>query len=229
MIKKSKILSFNILLTLRGGITMQTKFNLRIFLILISLLMIISCAPTKFASQWNNDSYTGGHLKKVLVVGLSKNLYNRKLFEDVFTEKFKKKGTDAVPSYSVILTFKDLNKDTVLNQAEKLGVDTILVTQLLGVKEEYIHYEPLDYNPYKGTSAFSRHFAGSSKYAYANKSVTYTKMESVRLQTNLYQKETEELLWTSVTETFHPESVKEVIDSLSKAVMGSLRTNKLVR
>jgi hypothetical protein len=151
------------------------------------------------------------------------------MFEDVFTEKFKKKGTDAVPSYSVILTFKDLNKDAVLNEAEKLRIDTILVTELLGVKEEYIHYEPLDYDPYKGRGALSRHFAGSSKYAYANKPVSYTKMESVRLQTTLYQRETEELIWTSVTETFRPESVKEVIDSLSSAVMKSLRANKLVK
>jgi hypothetical protein len=54
-------------------------------------------------------------------------------------------------------------------------------------------------------------------------------MESVRLLTNLYQRETEELLWTAVTETLRPESVKEVIDSLSSAVMQSLRKNKLVK
>jgi hypothetical protein len=149
------------------------------------------------------------------------------MFEDVFTEKFKKKGIDAVPSYSVILIGKDLNKDSVLSEAERLGMNTILVTQLLGVKEEYVHYEPLDYDPYRGKTAFQRHFAGSSKYAHSP--VSYTKMESVRLQTTLYQRETEELIWTSVTETFRPESVKEVIDSLSSAIMKSLRANKLVK
>ena len=189
--------------------------------------MIISCAPTKFASVRKNESYTGGYLKNVLVVGVSENLHNRKMFEDVFTEKFKKKGIDAVPSYSVILIGKDLNKDSVLSEAERLGMNTILVTQLLGIKEEYVHYEPLDYDPYRGKTAFQRHFAGSSKYAHSP--VSYTKMESVRLQTTLYQRETEELIWTSVTETFRPESVKEVIDSLSSAIMKSLRANKLVK
>ncbi len=206
---------------------MQTKIVCR--LVLILSLLIISCAPKKFVRVWKNDSYSGGFLKGVLVVGVSDKIHNRKMFEDVFAEQFKKNGTHAVPSYSVILTFKDLTKDRVLNEAEKLGVDMILVTQLLGVKEEIVHYDPLDYDPYKGRSRFSRHFAGSSKYAYANKSVSYTKMESVRLQTTLYQRETEELLWTATTETFRPESVKEVIDSLSSTVMKSLRKNKLVK
>ncbi len=206
---------------------MQTKIVYR--LVLILSLLIISCAPTKFARVWKNDSYSGGFLKSVLVVGVSDNIHNRKMFEDVFAEQFKKNGTHAVPSYSVILLFKDLNKDTVLNEAEKLGINTILVTQLLGVKEEIVHYEPLGYDPYKGRGAFSRNFAGSSKYAYANKSVSYTKMESVRLQTTLYQRETEELIWTATTETFRPESVKEVIDSLCSKVMKNLRANKLIK
>jgi hypothetical protein len=149
------------------------------------------------------------------------------MFEDVFTEKFKKTGTDAVPSYSAILTFKDLNKDRVLNEAEKLGINTILVTQLLGVEEENVFYDPLDYDSHKGKYKFSSHFSGSAVYAHSP--VSYTKMESVRLLTNLYQRETEELLWTAVTETLRPESVKEVIDSLSSAVMQSLRKNKLVK
>ncbi len=207
---------------------MGIKNRLLNLFVLTSLLLMIACAPTKFASVWKNDSYTGGPLKSVLVVGVSENLKNRKMFEDVFTEKFKKTGTDAVPSYSVILIFKDLNKDRVLNEAEKLGIDTILVTQLLGVEEETVFYDPLDYDPYKGRAGhFGRHFAGASKYAHSQ--LTYTKMESVRLLTNLYQRETEELLWTSVTETLRPESVKEVIDSLSSAIMKSLRTNKLVK
>jgi hypothetical protein len=206
---------------------MRTKFNLYSFLILISLLLMIACAPTKFASVWKNDSYTGGLLKSVLVVGVSANLKNRVMFEDVFTEKFKEKGIAAVPSYTVILTFEGLSKDAVLNEAEKLGINTILVTQLLGVKEKYVHYEPLDYDPYRGRTAFQRHFSGPDQYAHS--SVTYTKMENVRLQTNLYQRETQELIWNSVTETLRPESVKEVIDSLSSVIMKNLRTNKLVR
>jgi hypothetical protein len=206
---------------------MRIKNRFLNLFVLTFLLLMIACAPTKFASVWKNDSYTGGPLKSVMVVGVSENLKNRKMFEDAFTEKFKKTGMDAVPSYSVILIYKDLNKDRVLKEAEKLGINTILVTQLLGVEEETVFYDPLDYDPYKGRDALGRHFAGASKYAHSQ--LTYTKMESVRLLTNLYQRETEELLWTSVTETLRPESVKEVIDSLSSAIMQNLRKNKLVR
>ena len=205
---------------------MQRIFNLPGLLVLISLVLMTSCAPTKFATVWKDEAYTGGHIKSVLVVGVAQNPFNRRLFEDIFTKQFKKKGIDAVPSYSVIPTHKGINKETVLSEAEKLGTSTILAANLLGVKEEYVHFDPLGYEPVRKANSFSTYFPAVTEYAHSP--VSYTKIENVRLQTNLYERETEKLVWYTVTETFRPESVQEVIDSLCSAVMKSLRENKLL-
>jgi len=206
---------------------MQRIFNLPGLLVLISLVLLTSCAPTKFASVGKDEVYTGGHIKSVLVVGVAQNPVNRRLFEDIFTKQFKKRGVDAYPSYSVIPTHESIKKEAVLSEAEKLGTSTILVTNLLGVKEEYVHYDPLNYRPSGHRHAFSAYFPAVAEYA--NSPSTYTKIENVRLATNLYERKTEKLIWYSVTETFRPESVKEVIDSLCSSVMNSLRSNKLIK
>ena len=158
---------------------MRILFKVFIPLIPIVLLLLSSCAPTKFVSVFKEDAYEGGNIKSVLVVGVTENQINRRLFEDTFTAQFKKKGVDAVASYTVIPTFNGLNKETVLSEAERLGVKTILATNLLGVQKEHIHFNPLDYDPVKKRHSFGSYFPAATEYAHSP--VSYTKIEQVRL------------------------------------------------
>lgn len=89
-----------------------------------------------------DSSYSGGYLKKILIVGVSAELKSRLMFENVFVEQFKKRGVDATASHKGIILDKDLTKERILREAEKLDADAILVTFLLGVKEEYLHTTP---------------------------------------------------------------------------------------
>jgi hypothetical protein len=173
-------------------------------------------------SVWNDSAYTGGALKKVMVVGLSDNLRNRKMFEEVFAKAFKDNGIEAIPSFSLILLAKDLNRDTIKDEANRRGIDAILVTHLSDIKEEKVHYEPLDYELY-----FYRYYRKVKQYDYAPQS--YTQIKDVRMKSNLYATKTEKLIWSANSETIDPKSVNEVISSLCKAVLESLRSHKLIK
>ena len=213
--------------TLSGGSSMRFKINLFGLILFVSIWLLIACASTKLVSVWKDDAYKGGVIKSVMVVGVTENHVNRRMFEDKFTERFKKWGIDAVPSYSVIPTYTGLSRAAVLSEAEKQVISAILATNLLKVKEETIKFEPLDYEPVKSRHYFGSYFPAATQYAHTP--VSYKKVESVRLQTNLYERDTEKLIWSTVTETFRPESVKEVIDSLCMEVMQSMRKNGLVK
>ena len=181
-----------------------------------ALFLVLSCASTEFSSVSKDDSYGGEPLKKVLVIGVFEQLRYRKIFEDVFSDAFQKRGVEAIQSYRVILSKIDFQEEKVLYEAEKLGVDAILVTHYLGVKEKYIHYDPLNYQHF--------HYV----WEYAGEPVTYTKIESVRLVTNIYDGKGETRLWSAVSETVRPETEKEIVVSLSNAVMRKLRSEKLI-
>ena len=198
--------------------------SFRLLGVLILLTLSIACATTKMQSVSMDSSYSGGYLKKILIVGVSAELKSRLMFENVFVEQFKKRGVDATASHKVILLDKDLTKERILREAEKLDADAILVTFLLGVKEEYLQYDPANL---KRATLFKPSW--DSVNAYASAPVTYTKTESVRLSTNIYERKSEKLIWNAITETVRPESVKEVIDSLCGAVLKSARENKLIQ
>ena len=189
---------------------------------LLILLVTTSCTTTKLNSVWKDSAYTGGALKKVMVVGVSDNLRNRKMFEEVFAKAFKDNGLDAIPSFSVILLAKDLKTDAIKDEAERRGIDAILVTHLSDIKEEEVHYEPLDYEIY-----FYQYYRKVRQYDYAPQS--YTQIKDVQMKSNLYDVKTEKLIWSASSETIDPKSVNEVIDSLCKAVLESLRSHKLIK
>lgn len=96
----------------------------------IFLLLLTACTSTKLTGIYKDKSYTGGYLKSVLVVGVSDNVKNRRLFEDTFTEQFKRVGIEAISSAVIIPKDKKLDKDTIKKSAESQGFETVLVTHL---------------------------------------------------------------------------------------------------
>ena len=201
---------------------MKSRPKIFFSLPLIILIVTTSCATTKLTSVWKDSAYTGGVLEKVMVVGLSDNLRNRKMFEEVFVKEFKDNGIEAIPSFSAILLAKDLNRDTIKDEAERRAIDAILVTHLSDIKEKEVPYEPLDYE-----ISFYRYYRKVKQYDHAPQS--YTQVKDVRMKNNLYEAKTEKLIWSASSESVNPESVNEVISSLCKAVLENLRSHKLIK
>jgi len=50
-----------------------------------------------------------------------------------------------------------------------------------------------------------------------------------RLNTNLYNRETEKLIWTASSEIVDPKSVKDVVGTLSNLLVRDLRDKKLIK
>ena len=190
--------------------------KLLVFLLVVSFLP--ACAVTKFQSITVDETYTGGPIKKILIVGAENERRSRLMFEKIFAEEFGKRGVEAVASHKVIIPSKDLTKERILREAANLGVDAILVTFVIGVKEEYLTYDPA--NVQQSTRA---KLNWNWVNTYASEPVTYTKTESVRLSTNIFERNTEKLVWNGISETMQMESVKELIDSLCKAVLKDIR------
>lgn len=205
----------------------QIKFVLTI-LVIISVFVLIACAPTKLTEVYKDSAYTGGTLKSVMVVGVADNLRKRKMFEEFFVEQFRINGVNAFSSAAVIPLKKELNKDTIKSQAEKLGVDAVLVTHLAGVEEKEDYVPPVNtYVPAPHSQHLGR--AYPRVYGYVHEPGYYVTHKYVRLENNLYEIKTGTLIWSSASETINPESANEVIESLCKVVMKSLRDNGLIK
>ncbi|MBW1841189.1 MAG: hypothetical protein JRF27_01125 [Deltaproteobacteria bacterium] len=214
---------------------MNNTFKLSSSAVLFFIFILTACTPTKLIDAKKDDAYTGGPLKSVMVLGIADNIRNREMFEKAFAKQFNIEGVEATTSLDAIPRDVKLDKDNVDSHkdiikaaAVKQGMDAILITHLVGVEEKEVYHPPM-YDPFVVSGV--RDF-GSLYYTNYHATYTpehYTKHEYVRLESNLYDVETEQLIWTAASETVDPKSVDETIDTLCKAVIKNLRKNNLIQ
>lgn len=190
------------------------------------LLMMTSCSTTALDSVWKDPHYQGGKLEKVLVIGVAKQQTNRRLFEDLFVAQLKTYGTDALASYTIIPSEEKLDKASVQSKIETLGVGAVLVTRLVDIKKER------DFVPTSGypTSYYKNDWYRGYTRSYGSIDVPgyYAQYEVVTLETNIYDTQTEKLIWSGLSDTVLEDSVKVAIESVIKAIIKKLSDDQLI-
>jgi len=196
-------------------------------LAILMVFLLSSCSTTtKSISSWKDSAYTGGYLNNVMVVGVSDKVNNRTMFEDLFAKLLERNGVKAVSAIAVTPPSKKLDKEMIKAEAKKRGIETVFVTHLIGVKEKSVyHPPPVGANPHYGSFGTYYH----SVYSYTHYPGYYTKHEYLQLESSVYEVATEKLIWSFRSDTIDAKSVKEVVDSLGKAVMKNLRKDKLLK
>jgi len=191
-------------------------------------LLLTACAGTKFLSIWRDSTYSGGILKKIMIVGVSDKLSHRRIFEDELVKQFKNHGTEAISSATQIPTMKELNESAIKESARKLNADAVLVTHLEGVSEKTVYHPPVhDYSANPNYNRFGFYYRSLHPHVYTPGYVATYKY--VRLENKLYETASEKLLWAATSETFDPDTVNSVVESLAAIVIKSLKENGLIR
>lgn len=210
----------------------MSRFNLqmsKVVLLFGFVLLMVSCANTKISQSWvepdNKKTY-----KDLLIIGIAESEQNRRAYESYFSDDLRAMGIEAESSYKLIKSNQKIDRDTVSKAIAGLNIDGVIVTHLLAVDEETIYRPSMDYMPMYGGG----HYGGLySYYPHVNTYVTrpgyYTTHETYTIETNLYDVETEELVWSARTRTFSPESVDEVITDLTKLLIKDMSDKNLIK
>jgi hypothetical protein len=204
---------------------MAIKRRICSIIFVFSLLITTSCARTTLDSVWVDPHYQGGKFKKVLVVGVAGKQTNRRLFEDKFVRELNTYGTDAISSYTIIPSAEKLNKGSVHGPLAPVVLGVVLVTKVVNLKEERTYSRgsyPLRYQ--RGWHGeYSR---GYNEYTQGRGS--YYEYKVVSLETNIYDAQTDKLIWSGWSDTVLEDSVESAIVSLIKVITKSLSDNQLI-
>jgi len=194
----------------------------------LALVVLTSCGGTNLTYVWKDPRYGGGYLASVMVVGVSEDVARRRLFEEVFVRELEKRGIKAVASIKALGPDAQLTRDTVKAEADRLRVDAVLATRLMSAGKEEIYQPPsVSTMPSDYARSLDLYFYGfDAQSAYPG---ARAKQYVVRLETNLFDTDTEKLIWTASSQTVEPESVREVIESLCEDVMDRLHQDRLLR
>ena len=184
-------------------------------------LGILSCATTQLVAVWKDQAYQQKP-RKIMVIGFSKKVAVRNVFEDGFVRELKARGTDAVASYTLIPPGKLDDSDFVNRMMKQSGADVILSTRLADRKTVQSYVPGQAYvvpGPYRSWGRYYRTvytpgYYVEDEYAYA--------------ETNLYDVATDNLIWTGRSETLLNGSGRELIDSFIKTIIESLAKENII-
>lgn len=182
----------------------------------LATLLLTACQTTSIKSAWFDPSYTGGAMKKIVVVGVGANVADRRVFEDIFAQKLRAAGVDGIPGYAVIPDDARAAEAPFSAAVEKSGAQGALMVRLLGVDTKTQVSTTMvpggfGWGPYGG-------MYGAAWYPVAQVS----QYDIATVETSLYEVKSRRLVWAATTETFNPTSVAQETPAYADLIIKQL-------
>ena len=211
-------------------------FNRRSSLLLCTAaaaLALLGCvsAPTSLDAQWVNPQFAGKPpLRSVLVMGITKDPTNRRIFEDQMVAQLGTRGVKAVPSYRFAPDVGAVEQVKLEQAVKQAGVSGVLLSRVVNVTEQLnvspgmVMGPPMGY----GFGGFYGYYGGMWATSYYVPPTVYT-TQHVAADTRLFETANYTLVWSaSTTTTPSGGSVESMLQQFSQLIVDSLAKDGLV-
>jgi hypothetical protein len=192
------------------------------FIALTILISVAGCTTTEITSEWRDQDYAGGKIDNILVIGVSNQVSVRHMVESNMVAELEKLNVSATPSYTIMDVGTEIDHATVKAAIADKNFDAVLVTHLVGVEQKQQYVPP--------TPAINPGYYGYYSMAYGRvyEPGYYEQYEVVKLETLLYDVDSDKLVWSMGSDTIESGSNEKLIESNVKAVIESLGKQNLL-
>jgi hypothetical protein len=199
----------------------------------ITLLVMSGCNTTEIIGSWQAPEAEGQEYNSVIVTGLTSTILPREEMEYEMVDALKNEDVYATHSMSIITNKMNMSnedvQDSVLMSVDAKGYDALLTITLLDkdTEAQYVPgnvYRPVAEYPYYGN------FWGYYTYNYGvvYDPGYYTLEREYYIEANLYDAETEKLIWSAQTRTHDPDTLGNLADDFAKVVAKELDKENLM-
>ncbi len=209
---------------------MQVQLR-RCLFILVFCSVAVACnkgATTTVPLSWENPGYESVVFKKLLVIGVATSEGSRRMFEDEFATALATQGATAQASWGMLPQTAQLTEEEIDEVVRSGGFDAVVVTRLLSVDESQEYVEGSSYSVPSNYYGYGYYGYYGSSYSVVHEPGYFKSNKTFRLETNLYAASDSGLVWSGQSETLNPESVADVIGSMTATVAEKLRTEGLI-
>lgn len=201
---------------------MNNKIKLYyIFCIFLILIIGIGCTKTpeftKLTGIWKYEPSYTVHPGRILVVGKLINESHRIPFEDYVVSELKLKNLDAFASYKALPSLEKVVKEQVKIAARVMRVKSVLVTRVVSVDQKDVSDNMGDTSMH-GTVMLGSYLAEPHVKTFIND----------RIETGLFDVESEKLVWEAKSTILNPDSGDEAIKDYSLAILNYLRRDNII-
>lgn len=198
------------------------------------IFLFTSCrSSTEITGSWKNPRQTSYSYDNIIVTALSSNVRAKSTVETHLANQLSRmgitvsKGTEIFPPRFME---GEPDKDKILDEVRKNGAAAILTINLVDEETES-RYVPstIDYAPFPRYSYYGR-FGGYFSYwqprvyspgYYAEDKIYY-------LETNLYDVNSEQLIWSAQSETYNPSSLERFSENFAEVIVRNLRRENVL-
>ncbi len=195
-----------------------------ISLLLISFLFSSCGSLTYINDYWQKPDYKGRKYSKILVWVLAKeSSFSRRVIEDKVVSDLKSAGVSAIPSYDKFSSDllegqseydEKVKEEKLMNTVKSTGADGVLILAVKDIKK-YKSYSP----GYYGYPFYNYYY---SNYESVFGTGYYTINSDVFIESGLIDLNMNQLVYSLMSETVNPRSVKDFAESFSKKIIGTM-------
>jgi len=201
---------------------MHIKSIIKTAILFIAIVNLSACLTTsKVSDVWNDETYERGQIKKVLVIGLLPETYQRRGLEYSIKKKLQSEHVQAVASIEIFPDKEKLTRDTLEVYLKNSDFDAVLLTGFRAITKEmnpniYENAKPSNVRIYIG---FYGHYHSAYDYSYSAFTV---KNENVLIEASLFDIKSGKMVWKSISQTSNPENISEILQPVSNSVVNNL-------
>jgi hypothetical protein len=182
-------------------------------MVAIAGLMTAGCASTQMTSTWTDPAARGMAMTRVVVVALTPDEGIRRMAEDEVAHSIK--SAEVVPSYLALGGTDLAATKAVKAKLREGGYQGVLVIRVASVKEQPV----VTAGPYMTFDGY---------YDYAAGTAMVEMDTTIKVVSNLYSLDGNKLVWSGVSSTFDPSSLRQMVGDVAHAVAKDLEKNHLI-
>jgi hypothetical protein len=179
-------------------------------------LALAACAGSTTIEQSWRAPQISGNLRNVVTVYISRDETMRRTVEDSMAQKLAAEGVRAVPAYTILGDADIRDGDGTKAKLLAAGYDGMVALRLVG-KETKVEVTPPMYVGYWGPA-----WGGAYDPGYLSTETV------VRVETSVYALGDGKLVWSGLSKTIDPSSMKSAINDVTKVVATALQKQQVV-
>jgi hypothetical protein len=171
--------------------------------LLAAVLLLAGCATTKLKDSWKDPQVTH-KVKRVYLVGVTRNDKIRRIFENEFARQLKAQGVTGIPSYPDLVVSGNVDREALRARLRAQGTDAVLVARIAGKEQRTAAFSGGEAGYGIGTAPINVYYD-----EYYNSSVTVVaagpavenQFQLINIRANLFETESAKVIWSALTET----------------------------
>ncbi|MCC9136855.1 hypothetical protein ACFSKU_09870 [Pontibacter silvestris] len=204
----------------------------------IALILFGCAASTEITGTWKSPEATSQNYNRVIVAALTDNAQARQTVENDLQAQLQQRGIQVTKSIDVfppaMMRERGSDADMLLQRIQGDGHDAILTVAVVDEETEtrYVQGSGGVYGPYAPMGRFG--WYGSFRGYYSHWYPTlydpgyYTEDKVYFLESNLYDADSEQLLWSAQSRSYNPSSIDQFSEKFSELTVSRMQEENLI-